>query len=72
MAPGFTETPMVRTPMQRSPEVAAGLTADIQKAPLGRMATVEEIADCIVFLASPMSSFVHGSVLVADGGYTAG
>ncbi|KAK7936157.1 short-chain dehydrogenase reductase sdr [Apiospora marii] len=72
VAPGYTETPLVRAPMQRSAEAEAALMADVRKAPLGRLATAEEIADCIVFLASPMSSFVHGSVLVADGGFTAG
>ncbi|KAK8113587.1 3-oxoacyl-reductase [Apiospora sp. TS-2023a] len=68
IAPGYTETPLVQGPMERDPAKKAAMTAEIEKAPLGRLATVEEIADCIVFLASPMSSFVHGSVLVADGG----
>ncbi|KAK8065068.1 hypothetical protein PG997_011815 [Apiospora hydei] len=67
IAPGFTETPLLAGAMARSPAAAAATTAHIEKAPMGRMATAEEIADCIVFLASPMSSFVHGSVLVADG-----
>ncbi|KAK8004649.1 dienelactone hydrolase [Apiospora arundinis] len=72
IAPGFTETPLSTAKARKSAEAAAALDRIIMKASLGRMATVEEIADCIVFLASPMSSFVHGSVLVADGGYTAG
>lgn len=37
--------------------------------PLGRLGSPEEIAACVAFLASPESSFVNGSVLVADGGY---
>ncbi len=40
--------------------------------PIGRSAQPEEIADVIAFLCSPQSSFVTGSVLMADGGYTAG
>lgn len=34
-----------------------------------RMADVDEIADSIVFLASPMASFMTGASLVVDGGY---
>ena len=40
--------------------------------PLGRFASPEEIADAVAFLASDEASFVSGSSLVVDGGYTAG
>ena len=43
----------------------------IEDAPMQRYGSVEELAPAIVFLASDASSFVTGSVLVADGGYTA-
>jgi NAD(P)-dependent dehydrogenase (short-subunit alcohol dehydrogenase family) len=39
--------------------------------PLGRWGEVEEIAGAVVFLASPASSFVTGSAVFVDGGWTA-
>ncbi len=42
----------------------------IEDTPMQRYGTVEELAPAVVFLASEASSFVTGSVLVADGGYS--
>ena len=42
----------------------------IEDAPMQRYGTPEELGPAIVFLASDASSFVTGSVIVADGGYT--
>lgn len=48
-----------------SPEALAQLTAGI---PLGRLGKVDEIGQAAVFLASPLASYVSGTVLVTDGG----
>lgn len=40
--------------------------------PLGRPATVEEIAHAALFLAAPESSYINGHTLTVDGGWTAG
>ena len=39
--------------------------------PLQRLATPEEVADAILFLASSESSYITGAVVPVDGGYTA-
>jgi NAD(P)-dependent dehydrogenase (short-subunit alcohol dehydrogenase family) len=64
LAPGYIKTDMspVDEPRYRRHW--------IEDAPLQRYGTVEELAPAILFLASDASSFVTGSVLVADGGYT--
>ena len=65
LAPGYIKTDMspVDEPQYRRQW--------IEDAPLQRYGSVEELAPAIVFLASDASSFITGSVLVADGGYTA-
>jgi NAD(P)-dependent dehydrogenase (short-subunit alcohol dehydrogenase family) len=36
--------------------------------PVGRIGKPEEVADAIVYLASPMASFITGAALLVDGG----
>jgi NAD(P)-dependent dehydrogenase (short-subunit alcohol dehydrogenase family) len=64
LAPGYVKTDMA--PVDR-PEFKRYWIDD---APQQRYAMPEEIAPSVVFLASDAASFITGSVLVADGGYT--
>lgn len=68
MPHSWTATPLVRRAQAEHPD---GMKASTAKAPMGRMAEPEEIADAIVFLGSRMASFVCGAVVAVDGGYTA-
>jgi len=65
LAPGYVKTEMA--PVDR-PEFRQHWIDDV---PMRRYATPEEIAPSVVYLASPASAFMTGSVLVIDGGYTA-
>lgn len=61
VAPGQIETSM-------GARNAAQVAAVASMAPLGRLGTPEEVAACVIFLASPMSSYITGSVLNVNGG----
>lgn len=70
--PGFVWTPMVEDYLDRKgtgPEEGRKQLAEAH--PIGRVGRPEEVAHCILFLASDEASFVTGSELVVDGGYTA-
>jgi len=47
------------------------IDARAEAVPLGRIGRPEEVAHCVLFLASDESSFVNGTELVVDGGFCA-
>ena len=65
VAPGFTDTPMTASLPRESVERAK------REILLGRLARPEDIASAVLFLASDLSSFITGQVLVVDGGQMA-
>lgn len=69
--PGFIETPMVAGALRDVENANEMRDIIISRHALGRLGVPREIADGIVFLASDESSFMTGSELVIDGGYTA-
>lgn len=64
--PGFVDTPMLEaikgTPFEQT---------ILQNTPLGRLATPREIGDVIAFLSGPKASYMTGSEIYVDGGWTA-
>ncbi len=67
IAPTFIDTPLVR-PFFNAPTFRKWV---LDRIPMGRLGTVEEVASAVVFLASPAAALVTGSSLLADGGWTA-
>lgn len=62
VAPGFIDTDMTRelTEAQRN--------ALLEQIPLGRLGAGEDVANAVLFLSSPLASYITGQVLVVDGG----
>lgn len=58
--------------MERLAPTPEAKAASARSVPLGRMGTVDDVADVCQFLASDAARFVSGVVLPADGGWTAG
>ncbi len=66
VAPGFIATEMTRGMPQ---DVLDNM---VRHTPIGRMGTVEDVANAYLWLASEDASFVHGTVLSVDGGVVVG
>jgi 3-oxoacyl-[acyl-carrier protein] reductase len=64
LAPGYFESDMVSGLSERQ------LRKLVRSTPLGRLGTVDEIAEAAMFLISPAAAFITGQTLVVDGGVT--
>jgi NAD(P)-dependent dehydrogenase (short-subunit alcohol dehydrogenase family) len=68
IGPGFIETPLNEKVRATNPDL---VKVFLDHTPLGRAGKPEDIVGPAIFLASDMSSFVTGSIVMADGGYRA-
>ncbi len=66
VAPTFVQTPFT----EKMFEDAEFKKYVIDSIPLGRMATVDEIAYATLFLASDLADMITGHILTVDGGWT--
>jgi NAD(P)-dependent dehydrogenase (short-subunit alcohol dehydrogenase family) len=66
IGPGFIETPLNEKVRATNPEL---VKIFLDHTPLGRTGNPDDIAGPAIFLASDLSAFVTGSIVMADGGY---
>jgi len=66
ICPGWVDTPFIRNQEKDGRD----LSPIVKMTPIGRLIKAEEIAELVLFLLSPASSAMTGSVVVADGGIT--
>jgi Dehydrogenases with different specificities (related to short-chain alcohol dehydrogenases) len=66
VGPGYIMTPLLENHLDA--DMLEGLR---KKHPIGRLGTSEEIANLVLFLSTDKASFITGSYIMADGGYTA-
>lgn len=66
VAPGLTDTPLLRRMIEEGNEKL--IEAIVKATPIRRLATPEEVAEAIVFLASDRASFITGQTLGVGGG----
>jgi NAD(P)-dependent dehydrogenase (short-subunit alcohol dehydrogenase family) len=68
VCPGDVDTPMLRSECVQLGEDAETFMREAANRPLARVGTPEDVANAVLFLASPMSSWITGAALVVDGG----
>lgn len=71
VCPGTTRTPLVESAIESASDPAAHEKQLASSRPLGRLGTEEEIAQVIAFAVSEGATFMTGTEIVVDGGYTA-
>ncbi|MBB4685408.1 SDR family NAD(P)-dependent oxidoreductase [Amycolatopsis jiangsuensis] len=68
VCPGTADTPWVGRLLDSAADPAAERTALAARQPMGRLVTADEVANAVVYLASPLSASTTGTALAVDGG----
>jgi NAD(P)-dependent dehydrogenase (short-subunit alcohol dehydrogenase family) len=68
VCPGDVDTPMLRSECAQLGDDKEAFMREAANRPLARVGTPDDIANAVLFLASPMSSWITGAALVVDGG----
>jgi len=69
--PGATDTRMIQSFFDESPNPEAARRNMEERIPLGRLATPADVAKAVLFLASDHASYITGTSLAVDGGLMA-
>jgi 2-keto-3-deoxy-L-fuconate dehydrogenase len=70
LCPGTTDSPSLGARMAASGDAGAARRMFVARQPIGRLGTVEEMAEAALYLASDAAGFMTGQILVVDGGQT--
>jgi 2-keto-3-deoxy-L-fuconate dehydrogenase len=70
VCPGTVDTPSLHERLRATGDYDAALKAFIARQAMGRLASADEIAALVVYLASDESAFMTGQALVIDGGWS--
>ncbi len=70
ICPGTVESESFRKRVSDSPDPEKAMRDFVERQPMGRLGTPAELAEAIVFAASPKVGFMTGASLVVDGGMT--
>lgn len=65
VSPGFIDTELTRNVLGEK-----GILEMVSKVPLKRLGRPEDVANLVMFLASPLNNFISGENIIIDGGFT--
>jgi NAD(P)-dependent dehydrogenase (short-subunit alcohol dehydrogenase family) len=71
VAPGMTKTPLFDTWLASQPDPARAERETVSQIPIGRLASPDDVAAAVFYLASDDAAYITGTTIAVDGGYTA-